>query len=267
MLNIATPTKGRARRIKTLELFEKTPVLLYLFVEPQEAEDYLQYGNRVAIIELQEDNQGIAYVRNAIRKFFGHQKFWMLDDDITGVFERAGRSPKTHRWLLNKSSITLAMQHSEELQRQENAAMVSLSFKKSNWLVEEDRKINGRCWAFCLIDGSQMLDYDENCPTFEDFDLCARLIAQGKKTVINYQFAFDCMKMAGNRGGLEKVYKDKKLLEEACLYLKRKYGEAVSIRTSKSHGIPEPVFLWSRFRQMSESPAGNLDPPSSGDVL
>lgn len=80
-MKVCIPSKNRASTIKTHLFFKPEDVLI--FVEPQEAKRYQVYWPEYKIIDIQNSNKGIAYVRNFIIDNSNEDKIIMADDDVT----------------------------------------------------------------------------------------------------------------------------------------------------------------------------------------
>ena len=91
-LYIFIPTKSRYNNCKTADLFINYKSV-YLVVEPQEQHLYKSKYPNSNIIVLPQNNKGIVYVRNYIKKYTEQnniKKYWQLDDDINALYYRKG---------------------------------------------------------------------------------------------------------------------------------------------------------------------------------
>ena len=80
---IYIPSKGRASTTKVTDILHGLDY--FLVVEPQDYEAYCKVYPVDKIIQMDKNNQGIAYVRNFIKKYscaVGEIKHWQIDDDI-----------------------------------------------------------------------------------------------------------------------------------------------------------------------------------------
>lgn len=82
---IYIPSKGRATTNKsTMTLIGLNYKLV---VEPQDYETYCKVYPKDVIIQMDKNDQGLAYVRNFIKEYsrgIGETKHWQIDDDIEG---------------------------------------------------------------------------------------------------------------------------------------------------------------------------------------
>lgn len=79
-------SKGRAGRCKTVDLLKNTGLKYKLVVEPQDYDLYCSEYSSDFVIQMDENNMGVSYVRNFIKKYstkLGEKYHWQLDDDIS----------------------------------------------------------------------------------------------------------------------------------------------------------------------------------------
>lgn len=82
---IYIPSRGRADVATTPRLLSDHGLPFTLMVEPQDADSYLEHFGPDRVVAMGEDNQGIAYVRNACIRHAqesGHTYHWQVDDNI-----------------------------------------------------------------------------------------------------------------------------------------------------------------------------------------
>ena len=79
-MKIAIPSKGRVGIMTTHKLFNKD---VYIFVEPQEFWLYSEAYPNLNIVDIKQNDQWVAYVRNFILDYFADEDYlFVLDDDI-----------------------------------------------------------------------------------------------------------------------------------------------------------------------------------------
>lgn len=82
---IYIPSKGRARTNKATRTL--SGLNYKLVVEPQDYDEYCLIHSSEHVIQLDKNNQGLAYARNFIKNYsrsIGEEKHWQVDDDIEG---------------------------------------------------------------------------------------------------------------------------------------------------------------------------------------
>lgn len=80
---IYIPSKGRPTTVKTSKTLEGLNYILV--VEPQDYDEYIKVYPRNQVLRLDKNDQGLAYVRNFIKKYstdIGEEHHWQMDDDI-----------------------------------------------------------------------------------------------------------------------------------------------------------------------------------------
>jgi len=239
-LKICIPTKNRVGKLHTDKLFY--PYDIYLFVEPQEVEAYKKEYPGYKIINIEKSNQGIAYVRNFILNYFD-ENILMLDDDIIKLMKR-----------VNKKLIDCSAK--EVIEEMENCltkgyAQATISFIASNWYYTESYKVNTRTWCLSAINTKLIKEnniiYDSKVNCFEDFDFTAQLLSSGLKNICSYKYAFDCIPMSTNKGGLNDGLRQTK--SNASLeIIKDKWPGLITIIDNNKTGLKEPQFKWKYFK-------------------
>lgn len=89
-------SKGRAAERKTMRTLDHIGVPYYVVVEPQDESSYKAVISPEKVLVMDENDQGIAYVRNWIWEHalsLGSERHWQLDDDIES-FIRLTRNSK-----------------------------------------------------------------------------------------------------------------------------------------------------------------------------
>lgn len=92
---IYIPSKGRATKTKTTKTLDGLDYVLV--VEPQDYESYCKVHSSERVLSLDKNDQGLAYVRNFIKKYSteqGEEYHWQMDDDIERFQARPRQSLK-----------------------------------------------------------------------------------------------------------------------------------------------------------------------------
>lgn len=83
---IYIPSKGRAHHGHTAKLLDDCGITNYkIVVEPQDYESYVDKWGTEKVVELPENNQGIAFSRSFIKRYSrsqGEKFHWQMDDDM-----------------------------------------------------------------------------------------------------------------------------------------------------------------------------------------
>ena len=264
-MHICIPTKNRLDKQKTLGLLKGYPrELIHLFVEPQEFEDYSRlYSEVCQVVNIQKDDQGIAYVRNFILDFCNEKKLeyiWMIDDDIHCLFSRDIWKDDKSYWRLKNTRIPeeiiniLRKCYDEFKNKFFNHIQYGISFKgKNNFTIETHREYD-RVYALGMMNIKRFnelgLRYDNNLSTFDDYDLIAQYYLKGYSNVVSYEYAFDQVRFAKGKGGLKPIYDNKELTKRLCEYLQKKYPSCVSMHYDVCTKIWQVDFDWSRIREI-----------------
>lgn len=249
----AIPTKDRVDILKnmTLKILNCIPKnKIYIFVEPQDYEKYFQFQNEgYNVVSIEKDNMKIAYSRKFIQKYF-ENKFdliWLLDDNMDSFYIREELKLKK----INDEKIFNMFFYLEN--EIKNYGILTLSFKPSNWYVEELKKENTRAWGIVLLNNKLLCEknifYDETLGLFEDYDICANCLLSDIKTISFYNYAF-YKEMSKYKGGCQ-TYKNKEYSKEICYYLKKRYTNKIDISFNENHNLFEPSFYWSKLKPNS----------------
>lgn len=237
-MNVAIPSKGRPGRVKTLELVKHEDAILY--VEPEEFKAYETAYPKVRIIVLDKSNQGISYVRNAILDTF-NEPFIMCDDDITGFFKREkGKLVKCDAYEALKEIMLCLLK---------GYAQATISFQPSNWMYKNNYKVNTRAWCIVGLNPEKfegVVRYDERTNYFEDYDFTLQLLNNGLKNVSSFKYAFDCVPMASNKGGLQSFDRIKRSNAALKIFIKKWAGIAYA-KFNKKRKVYEPSIQWRVF--------------------
>jgi hypothetical protein len=95
---IYIPSKGRATTIKTTNTLKGLNYILV--VEPQDYDAYCKVHSPNHLLQMDENDQGLAYVRNFIKQYsrsIGELRHWQIDDDIEGFKVRKQNTDKNEK--------------------------------------------------------------------------------------------------------------------------------------------------------------------------
>jgi hypothetical protein len=249
MKPIFIPTKGRFNNCKTAELLGSISNM-WLVVEPQELEKYKANYSDFNYIELPENDKGITYVRNFILNFsnkMGYDWFWMLDDDISGIFRREGTK------LIRDNN---ALYTAENLIGN-NTGQISLEYRQFAWSATKEFVLNSYN-DVCVCINVQVakkndIKYREYLTLKEDRDFTMQIIKAGydvKRTTLS---AFTAPKNGSNEGGLKCVYDTSGRELEASKRMVEIWGENICRLKTKPDGRKDVKIMWKEINSNQQS--------------
>lgn len=198
---IYVPSRGRA---ETSSLLKREDGLT-IIVEPWEVEAYTQaFGGRHNIVELPDNNRGIAYARNFIKEFNNRVKrswYWMIDDDITAFWEIVnGKAVKKDM----KTVLNLAQTIIRSLP---GLGLASIEYERYAWAAKDPIKLNHFCDVVVAVNALKTKDLKyRDVPVKEDRDFALQVLKSGLKTARITKAAFSAPGRGTNKGGLHDVY-------------------------------------------------------------
>lgn len=257
-MKIAICTKGRPNRQRTLQslypIFPKQDI--YLFVEPNELEQYKKYEPLCNIIDLGENDKGVRFARKAVIDYFKvnfpTEILCMADDDIDSFTERTIKAGPYWKMAKMSPAQTKLMFnfHEQYLKEHIDCGQTTISFSGSNFLFDGEDKVNTRCWAFMFFNTPALIKNDINYDLangfelFEDYDITIQMLLKGLYNKSFYRWAFNT-KFA-NKGGVEMFRFDKAKNEQSVNYMCAKYPEIATKFFSKQHRLPEVKINWKK---------------------
>ena len=153
-MKICIPSKDRAG-LMTTQRYTR-PSDTYVFVEPSEYKKYKIFYPELNIINIEKNNQGVAYVRNYILDYAKDDKFIMSDDDVMML----GKRNKKRRYDPLYSFDEIIKVASKALDTYAMWGMPSLIFAT---FVDENQYINKLIVAICAYNTKsiQNIRYDQ----------------------------------------------------------------------------------------------------------
>lgn len=240
MKPIFIPTKGRFNNCKTAELLGKIKNM-WLVVETQELEKYKENYKGFNFIALPENNKGISYVRNYCLNYaykMGWDWFWMLDDDINGIFRREGTK------LIRDNDALYAAENLID----NNTGQISLEYRQFAWSATKDFVKNSYNDVCVCINTKIIIDnniiYRKEVSLKEDRDFTMQIIKAGydvKRTTLS---AFSAPKNGSNEGGLKSVYDTTGNELKASKKMVEIWGENICRLNLKNDGRPDVKIIW-----------------------
>lgn len=221
-----------------------------LFVEPTEEARYrAEYPGVGRLVVLEECDRGFAYLLNQMARYahsVGERHYVFADDDITGLVARATMAHRFSR--VSGEGAARLLHQTLELGARLGYAQVAVSFAGHSWRADQASVDNVGSWGMLVVDVEAMLAVggaDESLYTFNDWDLSARLLLAGKRTVRTNLVSFQ-HKMKSVPGGAEQFYRRQDLVEGAARTLAERY-EGVRVVKVPGHAMIEPRFNWKKL--------------------
>jgi len=195
------PSKGRPST-KTYKLFEEVGIKVFHFIEPQELDVY-DVPNKISI---QENNQGIGYVRNFMLDYAKKtNQEWVLicDDDVTTFGLYNGKTVKK-----NAGIWFDILEKAKKLPFE----LIGINYTQHAWHEKTSYSVNRKFAEVCVLMNVSKIKWKYR-PEFnmkEDRDFALQTIKHGHGILRFNHYWFSCPDVGTNTGGLQDHYKAKK---------------------------------------------------------
>jgi hypothetical protein len=249
--NIFIPSKGRSEKCITADLFNQHLLSVNLVVEPQ---DWYQYHKKYEdfhnIIVLPENDLGITYVRNYIKKYamdnVAQKYFWMMDDDVK-FHEVNNKKVKPAKNLDFLDTIPNKLNG--------NYAQIGFEYQQFAWSQEKVFTENSYCDVAVAInlELTKNIWYDEDVQLKEDRDFTMQCLQSGSKTIRYNNICVSCPTNGSNDGGLKEVYQQSGRELQACENMRKKWGEDICNIQIKPSGRTDLKIHWKNIRSGQQS--------------
>lgn len=218
-----------------------------LVLEPQDVAKYhdanpsLDLASHVLV--LPDNDPGLPSVRQWILTHASERSypwFWMLDDDITGVYERVGKKNVARplpEVLAGAESIFLSLPQ---------VAQAALEYQQYAWSTTKDYVLNSYCDVFVCIhtERAALSTFREEVLLKLDRDFTMQLIASGYKTCRVQRYSFACPTNGSNKGGLYDVYHKDGIEWQNSQRMEQLWGSSVCKAIVKPNGRPDCKINW-----------------------
>ncbi len=244
---IFVPSKGRPQS-STLKLLREHGIEHNVVVEPQELENYKlnELGPPISFyLALPENDRGIAYVRNMIKRTAGGagmKWYWMLDDDITRFYLAIGGKNSA------SNPLTVLLEAQRIFSSLPLVGQGALEYQQFSWSAKKDFAI-GYCDVAVAINADRTLgiEYRQEMDLKEDRDFTLQILANGMLTVRASKCGFSAPKNGSNKGGLYEEYQKDGREEQASRRMEAAWPGICKYQPKKD-GRPDVKINWSVFR-------------------
>ena len=200
MYPVFIPTKSRANTITTTKYLYD--VEYYLVIEPQDLFFYSSHFFPHQLIVLEENNQGIHYVKNYIKLIaltLGLKYYWLLDDNLHHFYIRQdNRNIKS-----NFKEIKMVIE--SFVNKYNNIGQCCLIRDLFAWTMKDEYKLNKQMCNCVLNLVEDNVWYDSNC--IDDTDYSLQILDLGYTTIQFNRCLFKKPPSNRMKGGFTDKYK------------------------------------------------------------
>lgn len=244
--SIFVPSKGRAGTSKTIENLWLAKATFTVVVEPQEAFIYRKAYPYAMFLVLPANDRGIGFVRQFILEKAREEDlsfYWMLDDDITSMFEVRDR-----RCIKTEFTKVLQLAQAQFMARAD-VGQGALEYQQFAWSATFPFKFNSYCdvAVFINVGLTRKINYRSEMDLKEDRDFTIQLLHSGLRTMRTCWLAFGAPKNGSNTGGLQKIYKQVGRELEAVKRMVEAWPTYCSPQVKKD-GRQDVKINWKAFR-------------------
>ena len=248
-LYIYIPTKGRWGNCKTANLIGDYENL-FLVVEPKEYNYYREQYPNNNILQLPENDKGIIYSRNFIKKHTEEKNikyYWQLDDDISYLYKRDLTK------LIRENPITV-LDYCQNYFINNSISIGALEYRQYAWSATKEVVLNSFCDSVVFIDNKLTENMKYTIGTKEDRDFCIQAISKGLKTGRITTYAFSAPQNGSNKGGLKEIFYDVKDAElNTCKKMVEIWGENICSHIVKKDGRNDLKIHWKNINSSQTS--------------
>ena len=245
MIPVVVASKGRVESA-TLRQLAAEELSAAVYVEPQDADAYEErWSGRHKVCVLDADDQGLAYVRQAIlndARRAGARWYWMLDDDIAR-FVRFDKLKAARR-----IRVADALAIAEDAFVREPVAQAGIEYAQFAWRTEGRVTRNSYCDVAVAIRADVPVDFRPETGVKCDRDYTLQLLAAGYDTLRTSAVAFVAPANASNRGGLHDEYASGRERRDSERMVEL-WGRGICELNVKPDGRPDVKINWRRFKR------------------
>jgi hypothetical protein len=240
-------SRGRAATCGTGRLLVTADLSFRLVVEPHERAAYALAFPQAKIVELPERDRGLAYARqhtlsHAMASWAGW--FWMLDDDLTGLFEIVDSRCQ------RRSAGAVLGAASKTLDACTAQGQAALEYSQFAWSAAGRPKLNSYCDVCVAIHtrrtGGARFRPETGVKVDRDFTL--QVLASGWQTIRLTRWAFAAPENGSNAGGLCEEYQTDGREAAASQKMAEFWGPQICRPRTKRNGRPDVEINWRYFQ-------------------
>tara|TARA_R110000787_G_scaffold54657_1_gene126942 strand:- start:1016 stop:1789 length:774 start_codon:yes stop_codon:yes gene_type:complete len=248
------PSKERAEKNYLYNQIQENNVEYKIFVEPQDYNKYIEIHDQKNIVIIEQNNMGIAYVRNSILSWAvsnNIKRYWTLDDDIGSFYHREGTK-------MIKDNINV-LEKAEKQFIENDFGIYALEYQQFAWSAGE-REFSKNSYMDCCVcidvekAKKSNIKYRTKFALKEDRDFAMQFIKNGYETARSTLYAFSCPKNGSNKGGLYEVYSynDREKETAAVKRLIEEWGDHCVKLIEKKDGRIDAKIFWKKINDKQE---------------
>jgi hypothetical protein len=240
MYPIYIPSCGRGPLPKTAQLLRNEEIPFYVVVEPRERESYGGVGEE-RLLTLPENRQGIAYVRNWIKRHSidNHDAcHWQLDDDVTAIQHRTTASR-------SKCSFRECLESSEQImERYSNLAGIGIH--NAAFIPKRAWSWNQQIYSIVLFNNAVDAWWHSDC--IEDTDYSLQCLSQDWCTLLVNEYEFFAPTTGTKSGGTSDTDYSQDGRVRKIRGLARRWP-GLGIKVHRGFGLPKAktAHIWRKF--------------------
>jgi hypothetical protein len=199
---IYVPSKGRADCAFTPQTLKEENIPYKLFVEPQDFEEYSKYHDIDTLVNIENDDKGISYVRNFIKNYSkkqGDEYHWQLDDDIKHFRIRMNDRPSNKNVKVKGLNALSIVEKTVNLFS--NVGISGLTSSAFAFSKPNPIKVNQLAYSCVLINNNIDLTWDEKLSGVEDWHYTLTLLEKGLCTLSFSHILFEAPSTSSQKGG------------------------------------------------------------------
>jgi|TARA_B110000908_G_C10257923_1_gene456928 hypothetical protein len=243
------PSKARSDLKLTTKALADVGIQFYVVVEPQDYDDYLNHYDASQLVKMDENDQGIGYVRNACKQHsisIGAEYHWQLDDNIKDFRVRENNK----NVVKDTRNVLSATEHL--VTRFDNIGIASLSHVMFAFARNTHLTINRQAYSCVLVNNKLDINYRNDC--IEDTDYSLQVLDSGYCTILFNRLLMSKAATGQHKGGnTEAVHAGDGRLKRSKA-LQKYWPGAFKLVEKKGRLHVAPSRVWDRFEQMPKGP-------------
>jgi len=253
---ICIVSKDRHDTCTTHKLLEYEGVKWFYMVEPQDYKSYVDRFGENKVVNIEQNDKGIYYVRNYCiewSKKNGFDRHWQVDDDLRSLHYRPMNNLKGTRNRTRIENPTKMLSYIEGISNKcVNYGAGCLTHDGFAFSKKNDIDVNKMIYCFQLINNLIKARYQPK--TSEDVDFSVRILKEGFVTMVFNKYSF-CTPSSGTlKGGCNSSVDYQKTgnidgRKLRNLKLCQTYPQWFVEYTKKGQSEIKPSKIWKSFSQ------------------